>query len=77
MGWKLDVGMHKGTMMSRDTIIVDCDDEYKPLETFDDCLRVAKEHQARYAGFGAYLWYAHAIAPDGTRHLNIIPGRRY
>lgn len=61
--WGLLYGTHRGTVMSRDqdSPIYDCD-SYEAL--MQELHKVAKD----WAGRGYFIWFAIAIAPDGTRH---------
>jgi len=66
--WKLEVGVHRGTTMSRYTHAVDCQWEYpsKPLTSLDEVKETAKQWKSNYLSLGLQIWFMNAIAPDGT-----------
>ena len=77
--WKLDIGVHKGTMMSRDSqIITSSFEDYEvPLKSLEDCVKCAKAWEQNYLQMGYMIWYARAFSPDGTRHDNLVRGHSY
>jgi hypothetical protein len=77
--WLLNIGIHSGTMMSRDSGIhtVKFDDPTATLESLADCIECAKAWEANYRSMGYYIWFAFAIAPDGTRHNDLVRSVRY
>lgn len=58
-GWAASIGVHQGDLMSRG----DCD-LMDGLADFAACADVARY----WTNLGYFLWYANAIAPDGTVH---------
>jgi len=72
--WRLNIGIHGGTRMSRDSgsHTVKFHDSSAPLESLEDCVECAKAWEANYRSMGYYIWFANAIAPDGTQHNEII-----
>ena len=78
MSWKLSIGCHRGTMVSRDFNLVGTKfhDSNQPLESLEDCIQCAKDWKNNYNSFGCYLWFATAIDPDGNKHPT-IPGSPY
>jgi hypothetical protein len=67
-GWRLSIGCHRGTMMSRDTHSVTTKFQGDaPLESLEDCRECAIKWEANYRSMGLFLWYAKAIAPDGVQ----------
>lgn len=80
MSWRLQIGCYSGSLANRDSSIeatVSINSKGKPLGSIKDCAGAARDFENRYASSGYHLWYAHAIAPDGTMHHNIIPGTSY
>lgn len=77
--WRLVIGYHEGTRMSRDmhSASTKYQQSSSPLESLEDCIVCARHWANYYRGMGGYLWYANAIAPDGTKHEEIIPGTDY
>lgn len=64
--WRLDLGVHRGTVNSRDyhsTTTKFSNDE--PLESLEDCKETAKQWEDNYRQLGLLIWYGNAIAPDG------------
>ena len=72
--WRLSIGIHSGTMMSRDSRshTVKFHDSSAPLESLEDCIECHQAWEANYRGMGYYIWFASAIAPDGTQHSNLV-----
>lgn len=77
--WRIAIGIHQGTMMSRDfhSVSTKFDDSSAPLQSLADCIECAQAWRENYRKLGYFIWYAHAIAPDGTKHPGIIPGTPY
>ena len=73
--WKLHIGIHRGTITSRDleTNTGKYDDSTSPLESLEDCIDTAQKWQDNYRSMGYVVYVADAIAPDGTKHSDIIP----
>lgn len=58
-GWAASIGVHEGDLMSQEGCgLMD------GLADFAACAGVAKY----WTNLGYFLWYANAIAPDGTVH---------
>jgi hypothetical protein len=55
--WKLHIGSHRKTLMSRDSSV----DGYDSLE---ECKRAFKRAEESWAKMGYFVWYAYAIGPD-------------
>jgi len=66
--WRLSMGVHRGTMMSRDTHSVDYQwaSPSKPLTSLDEVKETAGQWKRNYLSLGLQIWYMNAIAPDGT-----------
>jgi len=74
VAWKLNIGIHKGTTMSRDigyheTKFSDCT---APLECLEDCIETAKQWQISYSRGGYLVYMAIAYGPEGQVHDDII-----
>jgi hypothetical protein len=63
--WKFCVGIHRGTLMSRDS------EEPRTAESLEECQYLARQALLNYASFGCQIWYCHAISPEGDRHTLI------
>lgn len=59
--WKLTWGIHRGTLMSRDT------GNPKECDSLEDCKAEANRLAASFEeqGFGYRMWFATAHGPDG------------
>jgi hypothetical protein len=78
MTWKLHIGLHRGTITSRDSDVkTQRFDGAEPLQSLEDCIECAKAWQNTWRGCGYYLWYANAISPEGEKHVSILPGVPY
>ena len=75
--FKLNIGCHRGTVNSRDSLVMGHDDKGSPLETLDDVKALAQSMEHNYNSVGYYLWFAHAITPTGEVIRNILPGTHY
>lgn len=79
--WTLDIGCHQKSVTSRDSATFDSFPPFfkngEPLQSLEDCILCAKWHAVYWESSGYYVWYAAAIAPDGTRHKEIIPSVPY
>ena len=66
--WRLEMGIHRGTHMSRDTHSVDYQWQSpdKPLTSLDEVEQTAEQWKRNYLGLGVQIWFMNAIAPDGT-----------
>lgn len=67
--WRLELGCHRGTIISRDSTSEDC-------ETLEECRRRANEARRTWAGFGYQVWFATAVGPDGER-ITLLPSEPY
>ena len=67
--WRLSMGVHRGTMMSRDTHSVDYQWQSpdKPLTSLDEVKETAEQWKSNYLSLGLQIWFMNAIAPDGTK----------
>jgi hypothetical protein len=59
--YTLTWGIHRGTLISRDT-----GDPYK-FDTEQECIEKAKELDSHFKTIGYKIWYAMITAPDGQR----------
>lgn len=75
--WRIHIGCHQGTLTSRDSHTVTEKYGGGNLESLQDCIDCAKAWESNYASMGCFIWFAHAIAPDGTNHQDIVPGHFY
>ena len=75
MSWKLNIGIHKGTRMSRDidSHHTKFSDSSSLLESLEDCIQTAAEWRANYASLGYNVYIADAYSPEGEVHKDIIP----
>jgi hypothetical protein len=69
--WALFYGIHRGTLMSRD--LGNADYQYTSFNECKDALVQAASH---FSGLGYWIWFAEAIAPDGTKH-KLVDGAPY
>lgn len=58
--WRLHIGIHNGTLMSRD------DGWYENIPDLATCKERVSSDEAWYKGIGYVIWFAQAIAADGT-----------
>jgi hypothetical protein len=68
--WKLDYGIHRGTMISRDCEVI------PGLDGEQGCRYALAQVERYVASIGSYIWYAYAISPDGTR-IKLCNGEPY
>lgn len=68
--WSLMCGIHAGTFTSRDFSNVPA------LSSFVEAQTRLVELAHSYAKMGYFIWYAYAVAPDGTQH-RLCPDRGY
>jgi hypothetical protein len=75
MSWKLQVGCHRGTIVSRDSQTVETKyhDSSQPLDSLEDCIECAEAWRRNYAMGGYRLWVAKAVSPQGETISNIVP----
>lgn len=67
--WKLVIGIHRGTIMSRDA----SDSYHDSLEQCREVFEIEKRH---YESMGCQIWFATAHGPD-DRTLHISQGTPY
>ena len=68
--WTLTIGIHRGTLMSRDT------EQPKKLNSRKECEDAVRVAERQYAELGCYIWFANAVDPDGQTH-RLHPGTPY
>jgi hypothetical protein len=56
--WRLSIGIHKGTLMSRDT-------DNRTFNSLEECKRDVRQTEENMARIGYYIWFAKAYGPDG------------
>lgn len=69
--WTLQYGIIKGTLAIRDVATKSHKyrDRNSPLESLQDCQDLASLLGLEYAQMGYSIWLAHAIDPEGKKHL--------
>ena len=70
--WELHYGIHRGTLMSRDTGVIERD-------TLEECRQYVAEEDQWLRSIGYMFWYAYAIEPgsDGKKQITLHPGNSY
>lgn len=68
--WRMTIGIHKGTLMSRDR------ERPKEKDSLEECLAEVAQAEKWYNSIGYYIWFANAIDPDGKNHA-LHPGTPY
>jgi hypothetical protein len=58
--WRLNMGCHRGTLMSRDSNT----EEYDSLEA---CKSAVASAEKFWASIGYFVWFANAYGPDGEQ----------
>ena len=58
--WTLNIGCHRGTLMSRDT-------DHRTFATRDEAIQSYQESRKFWRSIGYMVWYANLIAPDGSK----------
>jgi hypothetical protein len=78
MSWKFNIGIHRGTLTSRDSQVVaeHFDDHTKPLTSLEEVTETAKKWQSTYARSGYVIWFAKALSPEGTE-TTVLQGTSY
>ena len=61
-GWTLSIGIHNGTLTSRDTA------DPQKLSSLEACQTAVTEAERRYANLGYFIWFADATSPSGEKH---------
>ena len=64
--WRVDHGIHRGTITSRDSGSREYDTEKDARDGF-------QESKTWYANMGYVIWFAYLYAPDGTKTI-LAPG---
>jgi hypothetical protein len=54
--WELHSGCHRGTLMSRDSGVENCD-------SLEHCRQRVADAEKFYRSIGYYVWFAYAIPP--------------
>lgn len=73
--WQLKLGIHRGTITSRDFHSV----SYKfgksedPLTSLEDCIECAKKWKKNYQSLGYKLYFVNAVSPEDKVYSSIIP----
>ena len=78
--WTLQIGCHRGTMMSRDSTATNCKFYSRgdgQLKSLDDCIQCAKDYEKSWQGFRYYVWFAHAYSPSGEKFSNLVSSVPY
>jgi hypothetical protein len=65
--WTLSHGIHRGTLTSRDST------SEGGFASKEACEARLQEREEYYNSIGYVIWFANAIAPDGTKH-QLRPG---
>lgn len=66
---QLNYGIHKGTLMSRDT-------NSREFESLDEAKKYLDEEERFIKGFGYMIWFAYIKMSDGKEY-SIHPGNSY
>jgi hypothetical protein len=79
MAWKLHIGIHRGTKQSHESEIhtTKYDSPHDVLMTLDDAEECAQAWAVHYARLGYFIWFAHAIGPEGQTVSNLLPSVPY
>ena len=78
--WTLQIGCHRGTMMSRDSTATNCKFYSRgeaQLQSLDDCIQCAEDYAKNWQCNGLYVWFADAVSPSGKRFPNLVPSVHY
>ena len=68
--WSLTIGIHRGTITSRDT------EHPKQMDSLEACQKEVNRAELEYARFGCYIWFARAVDPEGKTY-RLHPGTPY
>ncbi len=72
--WRLELGLHRGTKMSRDFHSTRTHfDSDKPLLSLEDCQKAAKQWEQNYRSLGLSIWYGNAYSPD-NKSTQVLDG---
>jgi hypothetical protein len=79
MAWKLQIGIHQGTPQSRESEIhtTKYDSPHEALHSLEETKACAKAWESHYFRLGYFIWFAHAISPEGKTFSNILPSVPY
>lgn len=71
MSWFLHLGIHRGTITSRDA------ESPRPFDTLEECRDHAEVAVAAYRRMGCRVWFCYADSPvTGQRHT-LFPSEEY
>lgn len=59
--WTLTIGIHRGTLTSRDV------EHPKEFDTYEEILAEVSKARREYASFGYVIWFANVVSPDGEK----------
>ena len=59
--WELIIGIHNGTLMSRDV------ERPKSFDTYDEVVAEWKSARESYHRFGYTIWFANVTSPTGEK----------
>lgn len=68
--WKFHIGIHRGTLMSRDA------EPPKDVDSLPECRTMALKAMRNYSRLGCLIWYCYAVSPTGER-VTLIDGAPY
>lgn len=68
--WKLSIGIHRGTLMSRDS------EDPKTRKSLKECFDEAIEAFKWYSRLGCQCWFCYALSPKGER-ITLIESQPY
>lgn len=75
--WRLELGVHRGTMMSRDFHSTKTHfDSDKLLLSLKDCQETANKWEQNYHSLGLFIWYGTAYSPD-NKPTQVLSGVSY
>jgi hypothetical protein len=57
--WTLTIGIHRGTLMSRDV------EQPKEFDTYEEVVAEVNKARKDYASYGYVIWFANVVSPDG------------
>jgi len=68
--WTLHLGIHRGTITSRDA------ESPKPLKSLKACRTEASRAEQQYQQIGCQIWFCYAVGPNDKR-VTLIEGVPY
>ncbi|MGL5060308.1 MAG: hypothetical protein ACRC62_10015 [Microcoleus sp.] len=74
--WRLSIGIHKGTVNSRDFVSIEQKEDGSSLDSLEDCIDAAnfyKKNSVAVLRFGYCIYSANAYGPNEEKYLGIIP----